>query len=146
MIHRVHSYQRGFTLIELMITVAIVGILAAIAFPSYQAYILRGQRSEGRAMLLDAAARQERFYSDCNKYADTIGGANNCGADTLRITNTSENGWYTLTMAYVGGDNQTFTLTTTPTMPDTDCGNLTLTNAALRGISGNGSVNTCWGR
>lgn len=60
--------QRGFTLIELMITVAIVAILAAIAFPSYTKYVQRGYRSEGIAMLTDAAARAERFYAQNNMY------------------------------------------------------------------------------
>lgn len=67
---RVHMQkQRGFTLIELMITVAIVGILAAIAYPSYTKYVQRGYRSEGIAMLTDAAARMERYYAQNNTYA-----------------------------------------------------------------------------
>ena len=60
--------QKGFTLIELMIVVAIVSILAAVAFPSYQQHVLRGNRAEGRTALLDAAARLERYYSDNNKF------------------------------------------------------------------------------
>src|SRR5690606_16242997 len=60
--------MRGFTMIELMIVVVIVGILAAIAYPSYRSYVLRANRAEARALLLDIAAREERFFSNNNTY------------------------------------------------------------------------------
>lgn len=53
----------GFTLIEVMIVVVIIGILASIAYPSYNEYVKRGNRTEGQVFLSDAAARQERYYS-----------------------------------------------------------------------------------
>lgn len=64
--------QAGFTLIELMITVVVVAILAAIAFPSYTKYVARGNRSEGQAMLNDAAARMERYSAQNNGYTTDI--------------------------------------------------------------------------
>ncbi len=60
--------QQGFTLIELMIVVVIVGILASIAYPSYRDSVRRANRSEGKALLVDAANRQERFFSNNNSY------------------------------------------------------------------------------
>ncbi|HMN74795.1 MAG TPA: type IV pilin protein [Burkholderiaceae bacterium] len=61
--------RRGFTLIELMITVAIVGILAAIAYPSYQDSVRKGKRAEGRSALIDFMQQQERFLTQTGSYS-----------------------------------------------------------------------------
>ncbi|MFK8067233.1 MAG: type IV pilin protein [Gammaproteobacteria bacterium] len=61
----------GFTLIELMITVTIIGVVAAIAYPSYNKHIMRKNRLEGKAMLEQAVADQERYFSTNNTYAST---------------------------------------------------------------------------
>lgn len=69
----------GFTLIELMITVFIIGILAAIAYPSYQKYTTQARRSDAQIALTSAANRQEKFYSDCGHYAQVLTGTRACG-------------------------------------------------------------------
>ncbi len=139
----------GFTLIELMMAVAIIGLLAAIAIPSYNSYVLRGKRSEGRAALVDLAAREERFYSDGNQYTATLGsgglGYSDPGGCSEGGTQT-ETCKYTLSIGDVTGTNQAFTLTATPTFDDTECGNLTFNQTGAKGISGSGSADTCWGR
>ena len=64
--------QKGFTLIELLITVAIVGILAAIAVPSYQAYVVRANRSAAVSFLMELANKQQQYLVDARTYADTL--------------------------------------------------------------------------
>ncbi|MBI5782942.1 MAG: prepilin-type N-terminal cleavage/methylation domain-containing protein [Gammaproteobacteria bacterium] len=62
----------GFTLIELMITVVIIGIIAAIAYPSYSNYMTQTRRSDAQIALTTAANQQERFFTECNSYAPSI--------------------------------------------------------------------------
>lgn len=136
-----NTSQKGFTLVELMIVVAIVAILASIAYPSYTQYVIRGKRSEGRAALMDAAAKLERFYSDRSRYAT----ADNTFPALTNFSTTTETGQYNLSIT-TNGTYQSYLLTATPTFEDTECGNLTFTQAGTRGRSGTGTVADCWGR
>jgi type IV pilus assembly protein PilE len=130
----------GVTLIELMIVVAIIGIIVGVALPAYQEYGKRGNRGEGRAHLLDTAAILERYYSDNNVYATA---ANTFAPAAVKTT--TETGKYTITIT-TAGTFQTYTLTATPTFVDPDCANLTLTSTGTRGITGTDNVNDCWGK
>lgn len=129
--------QSGFTLIEIMIVVAIIGILASIAYPSYQEYVLRGNRVEGMALLNDAAARQERYYAQNNTYADTVA--------KLGIPARSNNGLYTLAISDTTAS--TYTLTAAPggaQVKDTKCGTLGLNQAGTKTKTGTAALSDCW--
>src|SRR5688500_5368615 len=80
---------RGMTLLELMITVGIIGILAAISYPSYRGQMIRTHRTEGTSALQQLAARQERYYSNNSQYAPNLAALGI--ADPL-----TEDGYYTL--------------------------------------------------
>lgn len=133
--------QQGFTLIEVMIVVLIIGVLAAIAYPNYSEYVKRGNRSEGQAFLNDVSARQERYFSQNNAYVTSDA---DVGKLALKNGNTSETGKYELALSKVDDDGG-YTLTANQQFDDTKCGNLTLNARGVRGSSGSGmSTADCW--
>lgn len=138
--------MRGVTLMELMIVLAIVGILAGIGYPAYVAYGDRARRADGRAALLDAAARMERYYFDRNQYTTAL---SNLGYASNSPE--SSEGNYVLSAAAgpTGSINTSFTLTATPnagTWSDADCGNLTLDSRGDKDRTGAEPVENCWDR
>jgi type IV pilus assembly protein PilE len=137
----------GFTLIELMIVVAIIAILGAIAIPSYNSHVLRGKRAEGRSALMDLAAREERYFSDNNRYTANLANLNYADPGSCTAAGTqTETCKYTVTAAVSGANDKNFTVTATPTFEDTECGALTITNTGDKGEGGTGDENDCWGR
>jgi type IV pilus assembly protein PilE len=142
--------QRGVTLIELVIVMIIIGILAAVAIPSYRDYVLRSQRSDAKDALLALATQQEKHYLQCNDYASAFAGATNCAADQLQAANASKNGWYTLTIP--NATAIAFTVTATATagqqqFQDTECRSFSVTDRGVRSaLNEGGTDNTaeCW--
>ncbi|WP_446937675.1 type IV pilin protein [Pseudomonas aeruginosa] len=128
--------QKGFTLLEMVVVVAVIGILLGIAIPSYQNYVIRSNRTEGQ--------RQERYYSQ-NPGVGYTKDVTKLGMSSAN----SPNNLYNLTIATP--TSTTYTLTATPINSQTrdkTCGKLTLNQLGERGAAGktgnNSTVNDCW--
>ncbi len=138
---RVRRLQ-GFTMIEVMIVVAIIGILAAIAVPSYSQYMVDSRRTDAITFLSEAAGEQVRYFSSNNQYADSM---DELGYGTTATVLTPE-GHYSVGVANPGGRGK-FVLTATPVVGgkqagDTECASFTISDT---GVKKNTGTNTdCW--
>ncbi len=127
----------GFTLVEMLIVVAIMGVLAAIAIPAYSKYAQRSRRSDAVNAIEHAAALEERYYFQNNKYGDSA---------ALGVT-VSPEGYYTITITNPNNDTQRYLITATHAgvqLADIDCVSLTLDNTGAR--TPDPDPNSCWHR
>jgi len=128
--------QTGFTLIEMMITVAALAILASIAISSYQNQVHKTRRADGKAVLADISQQLERCYTKFGSYNH---------ASCTAAGKNSESNYYNATITSTGTSTYTVTATAQNGQEkDTECGNLTLDQSGLQGISGSGTVDDCW--
>ena len=132
--------SRGFTLVELMIVVAILAIVVAWGYSSYRDTVLRSHRAEGVGELLTIADKMERYYADQGTY---IGATVGSSANAVHPSS-SENGYYSF--AITSATAIQFTLTAAPQggqADDTKCGTFTLTSQGARTASGTDAAK-CW--
>lgn len=149
--------QQGFTLIEVMVVVAVIAILSAIAIPSYTQYVTKARRSDARVSLMKLAQLQEAYYSSNNQYALTF--TNLLTASTEGFTSVSGTTlislqtYYSISLSPAATRN--FTLTATPTTDmatreasmSISCKGFSLDSTGQRGVTGGGtgSLQDCWG-
>ncbi|MEK6592714.1 MAG: type IV pilin protein [Pseudomonadota bacterium] len=135
--------SRGFTLIELMIVVVVIAILTAVAYPSYENYIIRANRSAAQSFMLEVASKQERFLLDARAYAADL-------AALGMTVPSSVSANYTITAPGTAGPPPGYTVTAIPipggrqATKDTLCGTLTINATGTKTASGSGGVSQCW--
>lgn len=135
--------QRGFTLIEVMIVVAIVGILTAIAYPSYLEHVRKSRRADAQSAMMELAQFMERRFTTTGSYSAAA-----CGDVVLPFTQAPRDGPEVFYNINVVCNATTFTLTAVragPMLPD-DCGDFTLTNTGARTNTGVYPFERCWRR
>ena len=140
------SKHKGFSLIELMIALAIVGILAAIGYPSYQDSVQKSRRADCEGALVGFAGRMEQYFTTQNFYTGAGAAGADTGAPAIYPTQCPIDGGtpsYNLTIE--AATPTTYTLAATPINGQTSdtCGTLTLTQANVKGSAG-GTVADCW--
>ncbi len=130
---------RGFTLVEVMIAVAVIGILTAVALPSYRQHVANSRRADARAAILSLAQVMERWYTERGTYVGATVGASGI------YPSASPQGYYTMSIS--AQDATTFTISAAPAGAQTGdaCGSYTYTQAGERGVSGGSrTVAQCW--
>ena len=148
--------SRGFTLIEVMIVVAIIGLLSAIAFPSYKEYVARGRRAEVRTVLLEASQWMERHYTENMKYDSNTAGTVVADLFPANLKQSPRDGGGAYTIAVSAAAARTYTVTATRNSPgsmSTDkCGDFQITNTGVKSnvnystafSSAQDAATSCW--
>ena len=147
---KARNAQRGFSLIELMIVVAIVAIISAIAYPSYQRYVIKAKRSVAQNALLQVADRQQQFFMDNKRFAADITNlgfpANPYVIDDNGTSTVASDADAVYSLSLSNVTATTWTATATPLNSqlsrDTYCGSLTITQTGAKSKSG--ASDECW--
>ena len=139
--------QRGFTLIELMIVVAIIGLLAAVAYPAYNQSVRKSRRADAKTALLDLAQREERFMSTGNTYSKTPSALGYPTGTTFPMNILSGGKtYYTLDVTYDPTKTTVFKATATPIGDQVKdkCGSFSIEQSGAQTVSGPAAAADCW--
>lgn len=131
------KYSRGVTLTELLIVIVIIGILGAIAYPNYRQFAARAKRTEAKAILLEIAQNQERFYLQNNRYGDMA----ELGYSDPKITDSQ-----TYSVTITANDANDFSATATYQKTDSEASKCNTFDIDGRGNKTSAPYTDCWAR
>ena len=159
-LRKMQRKESGFTLIEIMIVIAIIAILATIAVPGYQEFVAKAKRSDAQGALTGLASALERAYTENNNYCDmgttVVADCGGAGGDSgipvaalfgPTVPLDGGNAYYNLTISAVANDTFTLTATRTGSMVADKCGDFTLTNTGVQAITNQDAgvvASDCW--
>jgi type IV pilus assembly protein PilE len=132
--------NRGFTLVELMIALAVVGLLAAVAYPSYQQQVAKGRRTDAKQSLLELAQKMERFYTERGTYAGATLGSSGLYPDV------SSGGYYSLTIVAQNADGFSVRATPRGIQVGDACASFLYNQLGEQSVSSDASITAvkCW--
>ena len=136
------KYNKGFTLVELMIAVVIVGILASVAIPAYTQYTVRAKRAAAESFIMSVANKQEQYILDARQYATTLA--------LLNMTPPADvSAHYNINITTdMTATPPAYTINAVPTgsqlANDTKCGTVSINQAGTKSETGTGAVGDCW--